>query len=135
MKQLNPLYTIFLLVALLFFVLFKLMNAKAALLSEQNSWYETQETLTSLVDYRQTWGNQKRTSDKLTSILKSPLLYDAKIIRDETQGMIELHSYSLDSKAANYLINRLLNETFTIRSIKILRLGSDRASLHVEIKL
>ena len=135
MKQINPLYLILLLTVVLFIVLFKQMDAKKRLHETQNSFQKTKTVLSTIVDLNHSWGNKKRTADTLGIILKSSSLRNAKIVRKDKRGIVELHSASIDSKSASYLINRLLNETFTLKSMKIQRLSSQRASLDVEIAL
>jgi len=135
MRQTNPLYITLLLFVVLFFVLFKLMDTKAALHEAQNSFHKTKEMVHSLVELRENWDNQKLTKNSLGRILKSSLLSRAGIIRKDKRGVIELHSSSMDSSSASYLTSRILNETFVIKSIKIRRLSKERVSFYAEIKL
>ena len=135
MKQINPLYIILLLVVILFVVLFKLMQTKTELHEAHNSFYKNKEMVHDIVDIRQSWDNDKNTKNTLTRILKSSLLRNAGVVQRSKRDTIELHSSSMDSKSASYLINRLLNEPFVIRSMKIRRLSKERASLDVEIRL
>lgn len=135
MKQINPLYIILLLVVVLVVVLFKQIHAKSALHETRNNFQQTKKMVNNVVDLRQSWGNKKRIFDTLGLILKSSSLRNAGIVRKDKRGTVKLHSSSIDSKSASYLINRLLNETFTIKSMKIQRLNSQRASIDVEILL
>jgi len=135
MKQINPLYIILLLVVILFVVLFKLMQTKSELHEVHNSFYKNKEMVHEIVDIRQSWGNEKNTKNSLARILKSSLLRNAGIVQRTKRDRIELHGSSLDAKSASYLINRLFNEPFVIRSMKIRRLSKERASLDVEIRL
>lgn len=135
MKQVNPLYIILLLVMILFIVLFKLMQTKAELHEAHNSFYKSKEMVHGILDIRQSWDNQKNTKNTLARILKSSLLRNAGVVQKNKRDLIELHSSSIDSKSASYLINRLLNEPFAIRSMKIRRLNKEHASLDVEIRL
>jgi len=135
MKQINPLYIILLLVVVLFFVLFKLMHTKTDLHEAQNNFHKTKEMVHNIVELRESWENDKRTKSALGRILKSSLLRNAKIVRKDKRGTIELHSPSLNSKSASYLIGRLLNEPFAIKKMKARRLNKETVSLDVEIKL
>ncbi len=135
MKQINPLYIILLLVVILFVVLFKLMQTKAELHEVHNSFYENKEMVHDIVNLRQSWDNQKATKNTLTRILKSSQLRNVGVVQRVKRDQIELHSSSLDAKSASYLINRLLNETFVIKSMKIRRISKEHASLDVEIRL
>lgn len=135
MKQINPLYIILLLVVILFVVLFKLIQTKTELHEAHNSFYKNNEIVHNILDLRQSWDNQKTTKNTLTRILKSSQLRNTGIVQRVKRDQIELHASSMDSKSASYLINRLLNEPFLIRSMKIRRLSKERASLDVEIRL
>ena len=135
MKQINPLYIILLLVVILFVVLFKLMQTKTELHEAHNSFYKSKDMVHTIVDLRQSWDNKKSTKNTLTRILKSSQLRNAGIVQRVKRDQIELHASSMDSKTASYLINRLLNEPFSIRSMKIRRLNRERASLDLEIRL
>jgi hypothetical protein len=135
MKQINPLYIILLLVVILFVVLFKLMQTKSELHEAHNSFYKNKEMVHDIVDLRQSWDNQKGTKNTLTRILKSSQLRNAGVVQRVKRDRIELHGSAMDSKSASYLINRLLNEPFSIRSMKIRRLSKERARLDVEIRL
>lgn len=135
MKQINPLYIILLLVVILFVVLFKLMQTKTELHEAHNSFYKNKEMVHAIVDLRQSWDNHKGTKNTLTRILKSSQLRNAGVVQRVKRDQIELHGSAMDAKSASYLINRLLNEPFVIKSMKIRRLGKERASLDVEIRL
>lgn len=135
MKQINPLYIILLLVVILFVVLFKLMQTKTELHEAHNSFYKNKEMVHDIVDLRQSWDNPKNTRNALTRILKSSQLRNAGVAQKVKRDQIELHSSSMDSKSASYLINRLLNEPFVIKSMKIRRINKEQASLDVEIRL
>lgn len=135
MRQINPLYIILLLVVILFVVLFKLMQTKTELHEAHNSFYKDKEMVHAIVDLRQSWENEKGTKNTLTRILKSSQLRSAGIIQRIKRDQIELHAGSMDAKSASYLINRLLNEAFVIKSLKIRRLNKERASLDAEIRL
>jgi len=135
MKQINPLYIILLLAVILFVVLFKLMQTKTELHEAHNSFYKSKEMVHNIVDLRQSWDNEKNTKNSLARILKSSQLRNAGIVQSAKRDRIELHGSSLDAKSASYLINRLFNEAFVIKSMKIRRISKERASLDVEIKL
>ncbi len=135
MRETNPLYIILLLVVVLFFVLFKLMHTKTALHEAESNFHQTKEMVHKLVELRQSWDSKKRTRNALRRILKSSLLKNAQIVRRDKRGIVELHSDSMNSKSASYLISRLLNEPFSIQSMKIRRLSKEQASFNVEIRL
>lgn len=135
MRQINPLYIILLIVVILFVVLFKLMQTKIELHEAHNSFSRDKEMVHNIVDLRQSWDNPKSTKNTLTRILKSSQLRNAGIVKSIKRDQIELRGRSMDAKSASYLINRLLNDPFVIKSMKIRRLSKERASLDVEIRL
>jgi hypothetical protein len=111
------------------------MYAKTALHEAKRNYQETKDMVHNIVEFRESWENDKRTKSALGRILKSSLLRSAEIVRKDKRGTIELHSPSLNSKSASYLIGRLLNEPFTIKTMKARRLNKETVSLDVEIKL
>ena len=135
MKNINPLYIILLLVVILIVVLFNLMQVKNTLHEAQNSFDRTKTMVHNIVDLQQSWDNSKRTKDMIRRILRSSSLRKAQITQKSKRGLIEIYAGSIDSSSASYLISRLLNEPFTISSMKIRRLSKERASIYVEIKL
>lgn len=135
MKKINPLYIILLLVVILVVVMFNLMHVKDKLHEAQNSFDRTKAMVHKIVDLQQNWDNTKNTKNSVRRILKSSVLRKAGIVQKNKRGLITLQGRSMDSKSASYLISRLLNESFTIKSMKIRRLSKERASLDVEIKL
>lgn len=135
MKKINPFYIIILLIVILVVVMFNLMHVKDELHEAQNSFDKTKAMVHEIVDLRQSWDNKKYTKNSIRRILKSSVLRNAGIVQKDRRGVIVLHGGSMNSKSASYLITRLLNESFTIKSMKIRRLSKERASLDVEIKL
>ena len=135
MRQINPLYIILLLVVVLSFVLFKLMYAKAALHEIQSQYQDTKDMVHNIVEFRGNWEDSKRRKSTLGRILKSSMLKNEKVIKKEKRGVVQIHAPSLNSKAASYLSNRLLNEPFVIKTMKIQRLNREKVSLDVEISL
>lgn len=135
MKQINPLYIILLLVVILFVVLFRLMQSKTELHEAHNSFNMNKDMVHEIVNLRQSWGNQKATKNMLTRILKSSQLRNTEFVKKVKRDQIELHANSMDARSASYLIDRLFNEPFVIKSMKIRRLSKERASLDVEIQL
>ncbi len=135
MRQINPIYIVLLLFVLLFFVLFQLILTKTTLHERQNDFQKTKEMVHNIVGLRDNWDNEKRTKNSLSRILRSSMLQGSDIIRRDKRGLIELRSDAMDSKSASYLISRLLNEPFTIKSMKILRLDKEQASFYAEIRL
>ncbi len=135
MKNINPLYIVLLLIMILIVVLFNLIQVKNTLHEAQNSFDKTKTMVHNIVDLQQSWDNGKRTKDTIRRILRSSSLRKAQITQKNKRGLIEIYAGSIDSSSASYLISRLLNEAFTINSMKIRRLSKERASIYVEIKL
>ncbi len=135
MKNINPLYIILLLIVILLVVLFNLMQVKNTLHEAQNSFDKTKTMVHNIVDLQKSWDNTKRTKESIRRILRSSSLRKAQVTQKNKRGLIEIYAGSIDSSSASYLISRLLNEPFTISSMKIRRLNKERASIYVEIKL
>ena len=135
MKQINPIYIIVLLIMTLAVVLFNLVHVKNKLHEAQNHFDQTKSMVHDIVDIQQNWDNKKQTKNSIRRILRSSILRKTNIVQQEKRGTIILHAGSLNSTTASYLLSRIMNEPFVIKSMKIRRLNKEYASIDMEIAL
>lgn len=135
MRQINPLYLALLLVAALLLVIFKLDAAQEGQLQAKEELRKTTAMAEEIVALKRSWGDTNKMKSSLDRLLRASQLRSAKIKRTKKQGLITLESKAIKANAANYLLNKLLNGAYTIKTMKIKRLDRETASLYVEISL
>ncbi len=134
MNRINPLHLGLLLIVILIFVIFKLNNAKVELLEAKESYKETLIVATELKDLKKVYADKKKLKKSLQRILQLSSLRSAKIVKTSKKTYMILSSKSIDKKALNTLMAKILNANFNLNSLKIKRLSEKKASLYMEIK-
>ncbi len=134
MNRINPLYLALLLIVVLLLVIFKLDSAKVELADAQESFVETTTLATNLSGLKDAYGNQKKSKATILKILKNSSLKQAGIMKKVKKSGIVISSKSMDAKALNYLLGKLLNGAYNITSLDVKKLSETKVSLHVEIK-
>ncbi len=134
MNRINPLHLGLLLIVILIFVIFKLNNAKVELLEAKESYKETLIVAKELTDLKKVYADKKKLKKTLQRILQLSSLRSAKIVKTSKKTYMILSSKSIDKKALNTLMAKILNANFNLNSLKIKRLSEKKASLYMEIK-
>jgi len=134
MNRINPLHLGLLLIVILIFVIFKLNNAKVELLEAKESYKETLIVAKELTDLKKVYADKKKLKKTLQRILQLSSLRSAKIVKTSKKTYMILSSKSIDKKALNILMAKILNANFNLNSLKIKRLSEKKASLYMEIK-
>jgi len=135
MKQINPLYVMALLVLALIFVMVKLNDATATkneVLTELGTTQKMAKRITSL---KRTWDRPKASKKSLVQLLKSPPLKNANITKKTARGSITIKATALNTHEMGYLMSKLLNGSYTIKSYHLKRLSEEKASLKMELSL
>lgn len=135
MKQINPLYVALLLLAALVVVTVKLYQSNQMQKEAIASLHETETMAKRIVALKKTWDENKKNVITLERLLKSPMLRNVEITQQKKQDRLILKAERIDKKSADYLLNKLLNGSYTISVLKIRRLGEQEASFHVEVAL
>ena len=134
MNRINPLHLGLLLIVILIFVIFKLNNAKVELLEAKESYKETLIVAKELTDLKKVYADKKKLKKTLQRILQLSSLRSAKIVKTSKKTYMILSSKSIDKKALNTLMAKILNANFNLNSLKIKQLSEQKASLYMEIK-
>jgi hypothetical protein len=134
-KQINPLYLALFLFALLGFVVFKLDGAQEAQRLARDDLSKTETTAEEIVALKRSWDDAKKTKSSLARLLRASQLQSAAIKQTKKQGLMVLESKAIKADAANYLLNKLLNGAYTLKTMRIKRLDSETASLYLEVSL
>lgn len=135
MKQINPLYIALLLVVILVMVMVRLDHTKQQQYTAADELKETTALAERIVALKKNWDDAKRSEQSLARIMNASQLRDAQIVQKKNPGSVLLSSDGLDAVTLNYLMNKLLNGSFALKSVKIRQLEGERYALNVEVAL
>ncbi len=134
MNRINPLYIGVLLVLVLGFMMLKLGEVKEEYLEAKESYKETLKIANELSGLKSVYANKTITKKSLQKILRNVTLKASKIQSKSKKSGMSISAKSMDMKALNYLMGKLLNGTYQIETFKIKQLSETKASLDMEIK-
>lgn len=135
MRQINPLYVMALLVLALVFVMIKL-NATTQYQNEALSdLAKTEKMAKRITTLKRVWDRPKATKKELSQLLKARPLRGAEIVRKNQRGGIVLKAKALNTQQMGYLMSKLFNGAYTIKSYRLKRLSEEKASLEMEISI
>lgn len=135
MKQINPLYLTLLLIVALVFVIVKLEQAKTVqfqLISETEKSERMAHRIRAL---KQGWDDADATRRALQRLVQSAPLRAQGVELKSERTLLHLSAKSLDAKALDYLLNKLLNGSYAIKKMQLKRMNAESASLDMEIAL
>jgi len=134
MNRINPLQIGALLIIILAFFIFKLGEAKNELHDANRLYKETLAISKELVGLREVYGDKNSIRKSINRILHQSSLRSAHIVKKVTSRGLKISSQSMDRRALNSLMGRVLNGSYNITFLKIKRLSDKSASLNIEIK-
>ena len=133
-NRIDPLFIVLFLFIVLVLSVFQLSSAKDELNLITTDYKNTQKLVTKLGGLKSTYANKNSIKKSLSRILKLSLIRSAKIIQNTKKNSVVLSSKSIDKKALNLLVGKLLNGVYRINSFKIKKLDEFRVSFEIEIK-
>lgn len=134
MNQINPLHIGILLIIVLIFGTFSLESAKEELQIAKVSFEETKELAVELSEFKSIYADSNKITKSLNRILGLAAVKSANIeVKKTKHGMI-LSSKSMNKKALNSLMGKLLNGSYNINTMRIKKLSNEKVSLYMEIK-
>jgi hypothetical protein len=134
MKTVNPLHIIGLLFVLLLFLFMQLKDAKQTLLESKEMYTQTLELATSLKAFNEVYSDKKGVRKSISLILKQHSLKAANIKQSIGKSSIIIRSQSMDKRALNSLMSKLLNGSYNMHSLHIKRLSESKVSFTTEIR-
>ncbi len=134
MNRINPLYLALLLVVVLLMVMFKLSGAKSELLQAKEEYKDTATLVKELSTLKAVYTDKSKISRDMKRLLGNTVLKNAQIQEHTTKSGISISSQSIDAKALNYLMGKILNSSYNITSLSIKKLSDEKASVQMEIK-
>jgi len=134
-KQINPLYIALLLIAALVVVTLKLDRAQELQKQSVAALQESESTAKRIVALQKEWDDGKASRAKFDRILDAAPLRGIDFNRQNKADRIIISAETIEKRAADYLLNKLLNGAFVIKSLKLRRLDDRQASLQLEVTL
>ena len=134
MNQINPLHIGVLLVVVITFLFFTLSGMKTEM-QEENELYEASEKLAvELSSLKSVYADKKKTKKAIERILSQSSLKSAALEVKRENSLIRISSNSIDTKALNSLMGKVLNGSYNVTELKIKKLSETKATLNMEIK-
>jgi len=133
-NRIDPLYIVLFLSLVLVLSIFQLSSAKDELNVITTDYKNTQKLVSKLGGLKSTYADKSSIKKSLSRILKLSLIRSAKIIQNTKKNSVILSSKSIDKKALNLLMGKLLNGVYQINSFKIKKLNEFNVSFEIEIK-
>ncbi len=134
MNRINPLYIGALLLLILGFMVVELNSVKEEYSEAKESYKETLKIANELSGLKNVYANKAKTKKSLQKVLRNATLRASKIQSKSKKSGMSISAKSMDMKALNYLIGKVLNGTYQIERLKIKQLSEYRVSLDMEIK-
>ena len=134
MSRVNPFYLVAGLLVILLFSFVKLSSLKEEL-SEVKGEYKSVSALSSeLVGLKKVYSSSKKSKKALQRLLRNNSLKNANIKQKNSKSSVKLSSESMQKRALNTLLGKILNATYNITSFKIRKLSETHVSFEMEIK-
>ncbi|MEA2100524.1 MAG: hypothetical protein U9P72_10395 [Campylobacterota bacterium] len=134
MNRINPLYIGVFLIIVISFISYKLIVVTDEYNKAKDDYKERLSLANELKSLKIVYADKDRIKKSLQKILRHSSLRDAKINQTKTKSSLKIDSKSMDMKALNFLMGKLLNGTYQIATIKIKKLSDLRVGLEMEIK-
>ena len=134
MNQVNPLQIGTLLAVVIAFLFFKLHGVKSELVEATQSYKMSEKLAVEVSSLKAVYANTKKTKNALNRILAQGSLRAAALDVKRNKKNIKISSKSIETKALNSLMGKILNGSYKITNLKIKRLSETKASLEMEIK-
>ena len=134
MNRINPLYIGALLVLILGFMILKLSDVKEDYSDAKSEYKETFKIANELSGLKSVYANKAKTKKSLQKVLRNATLRASKVQTKSKKSGMSISAKSMDMKALNYLMGKVLNGTYQIDRLKIKQLSEHRVSLDMEIK-
>jgi len=134
MNQINPLQIGGLLLVVILFLFFKLSGVQSEIVEADQSFKKSEKLALDVSALKNVYADKKRTQKRLEKIFSNRKLHTAKLKIKKQKKLVKVSSESIDSSALNYLMGKVLNDSYNITTLKIKQLSKEKASLEMEIK-
>lgn len=134
MKRLNPFYLLALFSVLFLLSLWTLFHAKKEQETLRASLESVQKLAYELHALQNIYANKQEQQKRVDILLKSPQLKDSGVVKEQKKSSWHLSSASMTQKELEFLLGKVFNANFTIKSLQIKRIESQKARLDLELQ-
>ena len=134
MNQVNPLQIGALLIVIIAFLFFKLSGVKSELVEANEAFAKSEKLAVDLSSLKSVYANKTKSQKSLHRILSQNSLKSAHLVIKKAKSSIKISSKSIDTRALNSLMGKILNGSYNIVNLKIKKLSETKAELMMEIK-
>ena len=134
MNRINPLYIALLLVGILLFLIVQLNGVKSDLNEVKEEYKTTKNMVSELRSLKNVYGNKEKVKKSLKRILNLSSLRSADIKQSSRKNGISFSSSSMDKKALDALMGKILNGAYNIEKFKVKKISDEKVSFEMEIK-
>jgi len=133
MNRINPLYIGLSLLLIIVFVSYKLNLITDEYVKSKEEYRKTLSLAEELKSLKSVYDDKDRYKKSLRKILRHSSLKNSNIKEVKGTKTVKLSSDNMDKKAINFLMGKILNDTYQIKSMKITRLNDLNVSLEMEL--
>ena len=134
MNQINPLHIGALFVVFVVFLFVKLHSLQDELIQATDSYKASEKLAVEVSSLKEVYAQKKKRQKAIKRILASSILQEAEINVKHNEKGVSMNSKTMSQKALNFLMGKILNNSYKIKRLKIKRLSDEMASLEMEIQ-
>jgi hypothetical protein len=134
MNQVNPLQVGGLLLVVILFLFFKLNGVQSEIADAEKSFKKSEKLAFDVSALKNIYANKKGIEKTLQKVFSNRKLQSADLKIEKNKKSVKVSSESIDTSALNYLMGKILNDSYNITTLKIKQLSREKASLEMEIK-
>lgn len=134
MSQINPLHIGALLAAVIAYLFFTLSGIKSEMAEEKELYEASEKLAVELSSLKSVYADKKKIKRSLQRVLSQSSLKPAALEVKYEKSSVRVSSKSMDTKALNSLMGKILNGSYNVTELKIKKLSETKASFKMEIK-
>lgn len=135
MSRIHPLHIAIVLILVVVLLGVKNAQAKKDLQEAKTEFAKVSKLSDELVKLQEIYDNKEKTMQSLQTILKHSSLKNSAIEQKVAANKISISSKNIQKSALDFLISKIVNNSYEILSLDIKANSETEASLHMEIAL
>ncbi len=135
MNKIHPLYILGFFVLMVFFMVYESARTeeKISLKAQENA--RTQLLGKKIASLKERWKDPAKARKKIDAILAAKPFAAKVRRREKKQGLYKIRIVELDARSLDRLTGKVLNETLTLKSMKMVRNGDKNVTVDLEFVL
>jgi regulatory protein YycI of two-component signal transduction system YycFG len=124
MNRINPLYIIFFLVFIFIFISFELLGLRDELSGAKDDYHQALMLSKELSGLKKAYGHK----------LRLPTSVSSKVKQKKLKNGVSISSKNMDIETLDFIMSKVLNGSYRIKKLKILRIKDNKVNFYMEIK-